>query len=303
MLNSSNAPLFPQFRKFTIKDRTWYNEIYINYSPSADLSFENLLLWCDNNNDLEVSTLNNNVVLRFTDPFEFSNRMLFTIIGDNGPDITIQAIQSLFPRASIVMLSEEFIKGISDTSITIQEDRDNWDYIYNSADFIELSGHKYQGLRRELTLFSKSLSGKHCNVRQLDLKDSSTKSMLVNSLYLWAEETSHNDPNRNEDRVINRLLQHQGAIEHYCLGFFIDDTIEGFTIFHTVPQKKYMIFNHIKCSYKYPNQSNYEFVETMRFLANSGFEKANFEQDLGKDGLRYHKQALRPTGYIKKYAI
>ncbi len=299
------VPPFPNFRKFSFTDRKWYEEFYAKFPPYADFSFENLLVWCDIFDDLNISLLNNNIILTFTDPFGPKNESLYTILGDNEPIKTLKEVSSFLKDHTSSMLPDCFVDKINNKNQwRIIEDRDNWDYIYSLEKFTKMQGGDYSMLRKNMRRILRTIDN-NFEFKDFDLNTTDNRIKLINLMHSWdlMFSLTDNDPLHIENKAIDRLLSMQDVLGHKCYLFYFKGQIEGFLIFHTVPQKDYIIFNHIKCSYKYRYMFDFIFLQSLAELINKGFKFVNMEQDLGSAGLRQHKLTLRPQMFLRKYKL
>jgi hypothetical protein len=308
MLPHPKVPSFPDFRKISFNDESWYNDFYSNFSPFADLSFQNLLVWCDLKDDLQISALNENLILIFSDPFVSGNVPQFSILGDRKPLDTIQSVQRMFPEHIATMLPEKLVKPLLELHAKkIVEDRDNWDYIYSIEKFTKMEGGEYSMLRKNMRRFNKSINGDF-EIVELDLKPIANRIKLINSMHTWdlIFTLTENDPLHIESTAIDRLFLLQDHVNHGCFAFYFNGTLEGFAIFHDVPQREFVIMNHIKCSYRLRYMFDFIFLETLKKLStmeDNNYRFVNMEQDLGSIGLRQHKMTLRPQEFLKKYTL
>ncbi len=299
------VPTFPNFRKFSFADKEWYDDFYSKFLPSADLSFENLFVWCNLKHDLQISTLHGNLIFTFTDPFTDEGTLFFTVLGDQHPLETIRGIQDTLPKHQATMLPECFVAPILEScSGKITEDRDNWDYIYSIEKFVHMEGGDYLRLRTKIRRFLKSVEHQ-VEIFELDISVLENQVTLINAMHTWdlMFSLTENDPQRIENVVLDTLFSLQGPLRHHCYAFRFNGSLQGFVICHDVPQSGYVLVNHIKCSYKYKYMFDTMFFYVLDKSLEKGYKYANLEQDLGLEGLRDHKLSLRPQGYIKKYKL
>jgi hypothetical protein len=199
--------------------------------------------------------------------------------------------------------THDYWKNISDTvleasreqleswGITVNEDRDNFDYLYSREELAELAGKKFH-----------------------------KKKNLVNQfLHMYAHEerplTRELIPQAIE--ILDQWRQDKGGDGDYAAAR------EALDLFDTLPLRGYIYFadgkpaayclgesvakgkmfaihfekaiDHYKGIYQFMNQA---FAAALpRF-----FTHLNREQDLGNEGLRQAKMTYRPTGFVKKHS-
>jgi len=308
-----NFPEFPVFRKLVPEDRDIYLTLYKSVEPYSDFSFNNLLVWLDINNDLEISQLRDCFIFRFTNPFD-DNQVTYSLLGKND---CLQVTQDIFahlrsigeqPRLSMVpecVVSDILVNSdMLPQELVIRASADHRDYIFDIDAVLALKGKKYADLRHALNAFNRDYAHK-VSVRELDIRRPDTKKILLAGLKAWGQDRrfSKHDPRREETKALSRYLMYSKWCPAKCLGFFIDGEIIGFSIFHLPPQTGWAIGNHIKCDPGIRHAFDFICYMTMYTLHQQGIHTINGEQDLGIPGLKSHKQQLGPSGYLYRYDI
>lgn len=305
-------PEFPIFRKLVTEDRAAYLRYYKRAEPYSDFSFNNLLVWLDINNDLEIARHHECLVLRFSNPFE-EGKQAYTIIGNQG---CRQAVTEIFEHLRLtgqeprmVMVPECVISDILSgpmlpQNLVIRANVDHRDYVYDIKNTLELKGKVFAELRHSLNVFDREY-GDRASIKTLSLNELSTKHVLMDALKKWHEASSFtkNDPRFEEAEALKRYFSFIDACPAKCLAFFLDEKLFGFSIFHLPPQKGWAIGNHIKCDPSVRYAFDFMVYATMSVLHKEGIEYVNGEQDLGIGGLRTHKRQLGPVDYLYRYDI
>lgn len=305
-------PIFPVFRKLTPEDRSEYLEYYRAGAPYCDFSFNNVIVWLNQNDDLEVARYKGCLILRFSNPFE-EDSMAYTLLGKHN---CMEAAEQIFdlqkshhqtPR--LVMVPEEAIDDMRTSprpsqSITLSSSIDHRDYIFDIPTVLGLAGKRYADLRHSLNSFNRTY-GDQVSVRHFKVGDPHLKRLLEHALARWSgqERFTKNDPRLEEAKALQRYQRYNKYCPAECLGFFIGDQMFGVSIFHLPPQPGWAIGNHIKCDPTVRYAFDFICYTTMCFLNQKGIGKINGEQDLGILGLRAHKQQLGPTGFLCRYDV
>lgn len=301
-----NIAKFPNFTKFSLNIETSYNKFLKNLEPYADYSFANLAIWLNCNADLELSSLNKNIVLRFSNILEDNQPKTYTIIGTNKIDKSIELLHSnLLKKEDVNVLyavPEETAKKI--TKFHTDEDRDNFDYILSVDEQIHLFGTKFGKYRRKVNGFIKE-SGDETKIKELDLKNELDFYSLVNAMHTWDRiyDVGGNDVERIEAKAITNTLKYHERLGFRCIAILVNNQIEAFSLFRVNKLQSIVNINHTKCSYKYKHLFDFTVYATASKLKTEGIEYINFEQDLGIPGLREHKSGLRPIKFLKKYTV
>lgn len=309
-----NFPTFPQFRKLVAGDRNEYLSFYERVEPYSDFSFNNLIIWLDLREDLCVSRYKDCIILRFTNPFEHTKQELaYTVLGNQG---CLEAVQTLFAfqrsigqAARLIMVPECVVSDMLHThdlpqSLVIRASSDHCDYVFDVAEVLAAKGGKYEQLRRNLRLFLRDNPGR-IQVKTFDLAQPETHTYLWAALKQWQQDKGFvkNDPTFDEEKALKRYFTFSSSCPAMCQGFFVDDTLFGFSVLHRPPQKGWVIFNHLKCSREASHGYDFIYYATMYQLRNQGIHHVNFEQDLGIEGLRLHKRLLGRSEYLYRYDI
>jgi hypothetical protein len=299
-------PKFPEFQKLTINDRDMYLYYYAQLDePYSDFSFDNALVWLDFHNDLEVSDLNNNLVLRFTNILE-NNTTCYSIIGVSHLEATIYTLLGFLVRCRerpvLSYVPEQITLAINHPAIHIQEDIDNKDYIYDVNSLAAIHGKQYRNLRERVIKFE---NNQNISIRPLNSRDQVTKEMIFSTIQKWSETENflHNDPNRLELVAIRKHLDLAESLNMHTHGIYLDDKLVCIIITHSPPHKGWLIGNHLKYDYDYPGAFGYAVHVLAQLAQSEGIAWLNIEQDLGIEGLRRIKTLLRPEKFLRRYTV
>ena len=177
----------------------------------------------------------------------------------------------------------------------VNEDRDNFEYLYLRTDLAELSGKNFQKKRNLVNVFTKSYAPEERDIKILD------KNTLKDALYVldeWRQgKGEHGDYDSAKESVeLHEFLDFCGLVFYvkgipigYCQG----EVLANGKVF-TVHFEK--AINKYKGVYQYINQ---EFAK--RIPKNIIY--INREQDLGNEGLRQAKMTYRPVDFVKLFSI
>ncbi|MFO0862781.1 MAG: phosphatidylglycerol lysyltransferase domain-containing protein [Candidatus Saccharibacteria bacterium] len=240
------------------------------------------------------------------DVFDPSNHSFsYTIIGDNEPESTFDTFYSQNDNKNVKfhMVPEMLVKNINQTLYQVSEDRDSWDYIYNIENFIHLDGPEYRRLRYQIRTFDKE-NGNNSSLISYNVEDEKDNPVLLSTFKSWKNVYQFgNDPEEIETHAMQERILNYQHIPFNCLQYFYKNKLSGFVIYSYPPQNEYAIIHHLKCSYELEYMFDYIFFEALKLFHKDGKKYLNLEQDLGKPGLRKHKELLRPERYLKKYIV
>jgi hypothetical protein len=176
----------------------------------------------------------------------------------------------------------------------MQEDRDNFEYLYLRSDLAELSGKAFQKKRNLANAFAKIYKNE-CEQKKLD---ASTLKDALRVLDEWKDikGLSGDYYPAKEALELNGELEFSGLVFYahgspaaYCQGELLADN-KSFAVHFEKATDKY------KGLYQYINQ---EFAKSLP----ESIIYINREQDLGDEGLRQAKMTYRPASFAKLFIL
>jgi hypothetical protein len=300
---------FPEFQKLSVADQSTYLHYYSKLDePYSSFSFNNLLIWCNYYDDLEVSDLNGNLVIKFTNVLE-NDAVYYSLIGVLHLKQSLESLfdflnkQSSQPKLSYIPAHvAEAIRQLHDTNIKIEEDIDNKDYVYAADNLASMRGRRYSNLRSRVNKFR---NNKNIHTRLFDCTNNNDKETIKSAILEWSKRESfaRNDPQKWELSVIEKHLQLAEHLSTHAYGLYVESRLACVIIFNLPPHKGWLIADHIKYDYDYPGIFGYAFYELAHIAQSKGIEWINSEQDLGKEGIRLMKSLLRPAKFLRCYTI
>ena len=178
-------PKFPNFKKLELSDREDFEKFVSKFPPYSAFNFTYLWAW-----DLgEVSELNGNLVIRFATDFKTMEPFL-SFLGTNKYEDTVRTLLSfaknskIFPKLQFI--TKESIKYLQATNLKIEEDRDNFDYLFSPSELAELQGNQFKELRRLARIFSEKYPEAVFQLR--DLSDLSIQKQIHLTLRKWEHQ-------------------------------------------------------------------------------------------------------------------
>jgi len=188
---------------------------------------------------------------------------------------------------SIIIPEREHLE---EWGIEINEDRDNFDYLYLRSDLAELPGKRYHKKRNLVAQFLKSYT------HEEKLLTPELISEAIKVLELWREQKG------NESDYIGSMeaLEHFQDLNMRGLLFYIDGKPAGWCLGEPIARGSIFAVHfekgleEFKGIYQYINQA---FAASLP----GSFTYINREQDLGDEGLRQAKMTYRPSGFVRKY--
>jgi len=306
----NHLPVFPLFKPFNTDDINWYNKFYLEskLNPYADVHYANLLTWLNINGDLSISKIDDNtVIFRYKNPLN-SNETNFLPVSKELTDDTLtkvfQYISNSKINASIQEVPSIICKRLDKKKWGINDYRDGFEYIYNVDEQLELQGSNFSNQRRVISHFERV----HEN-NKIDI--SLNKCTEKNANKTIQDFIANNRPNHNtfaaednvyEPIVIKKSLDIAEFLQKEVLTVAIDNEIVSIVIISPLDNETISL-SHIKVNYSIRDIFNYTFYQLAKLLHNIKVKEINLEQDLGIEGMRLHKEKLRPSRMLKKVTI
>lgn len=174
----------------------------------------------------------------------------------------------------------------------IQEDRDNFDYLYRREDLAELSGKAYHKKRNLVNAFLGTCACEQRPLTKANVADA------VEVLDRWREaKGAEGDYAASREALeLFEELGMRGAV------YYADGRPAGYVLGEPISKARMFAVHFEKAVdgykgiYQFINQA---FAQTLPRY----FRIVNREQDLGDEGLRQAKMTYRPFGFVKKYRV
>ncbi len=295
-------PAFPNFKKLELSDQADIKAITQKYPPYSDFNFVSMWSW-DVKEEMRISELNGNLVVRFTD--YVTGEADYSFIGDNKTNETASTLLNFCQESKIKpilrLVPEISVKNLDPNIFSIQPDRDNFDYVIPAEIFIgnksKLTKSKEKSIKRFLKKFEPI-------IKKLDVDDPGVKSSLLKLFAKWTHNKK-NDPLevRNELLAIERLILGKCAKDHICTGVFIEKELVSFCISQPL-SNGYSTIHFCKADTSL-DSGTYAHVlkENATALQQNGHQLINIEQDLGIESMRKWKMSHGDYIFLKKYKV
>lgn len=290
------------FKPLTLEDKELFDSYIKPYEfLTCEYSFTGLYIWrkgCE----IEYTVHKGALIIRkmdfdgtrhFLQPLGCSENNLKDIVDDIIAYAKANNYEYIFKD-----LEEPFIEKliyIYGDSLIIEEDRDNFDYIYDSKALISLSGKKLHSKKNHYNYFVKAF-----NYRTEPL---SSKNSLecIRAAKEWCSKNECKGYLLYELKAIQDLLIHMDKLDFQGMVVYVNEKVCAFTLGERVNEKMAIIHiekadGDIRGLYAYVNKA---FVEQYY----SDIPYINREQDLGLEGLRKAKESYQPIKLEKKYKV
>jgi len=298
-------PEFPNFKNLELSDKEEIEKFTSKFPPYSDFNFTSLWIW-DTNRKRMVSKLNENLVVCFTD--YLTGKLVFSFLGTNKIEQTARSIieYTKNTKASPILcfMSEEVVKNLSNSNFYVEEDRDNFDYIFSTSQLSAYRGSKYKTKRHEVNKFLSMYPDvvfKSENIITPILRE-----QINNLLQRWTTKKKSKQELDNssfdaENKALLKMFQmeNKNLIIFTC---FLNNNLIGFEI-DEILFSKYAVAHFSKVDIQYIGINDFLNMKLSQNLKNEGVEFCNWEQDLGIENLRKSKMSYNPVNFLKKYKV
>lgn len=181
-------------------------------------------------------------------------------------------------------------------SAEISEQRDFFDYVYNTSDLAELKGKRYCGQRNLISQFKRGVQDwRVVPIDVWSLRD-------VREFY---EELIKSSPPSSEfataeSDTVRDLLQNYDSYGMLGAVLYADSRVVGFSVGERVEDTLYV---HVEKADRTVKGAYQMMVNSFAVMYGDGMEYINREEDMGDEGLRTAKLAYHPTLLRKKYVV
>ena len=284
-------PRYPEFKAVDLGDRALFEEYFRRFPPEiCELDFSNIFIWRHSERP-RYTILNGNLCL-LCDP-DFEPPYAFPPVGETALRETAETCLTLAPRIS--RATESFVREHG-TGLRVEEDRNNFDYVYLAQDLAELGGKKYDGKRNRIKKFE--AGGPHAYAELGPAQVEDCRRLFT----AWFADKENHDPflRAEKDAILEALAQFEslglrGAV------VTVDGRVEAFTIGAPLNPETAVIQIEIAnpAVVGIAQYINREFARR----AWPGMTFINREQDVGVPGLRRAKLSYQPDHLVKKYNL
>jgi len=197
-------------------------------------------------------------------------------------------------------VEESFLLRLQDLygdRIKYIEDKNNYDYIYDTQKLINLTGRK---LHKKKNLYSQFIRKYEYTIK--DIHNEETHKDCIGLAENWLQ----NQKIKYKELIfelegIKKLFHNLNELNVLGMAVYVKDQMAGFTLGEKVNDKMAII--HVeKADFRY--KGIYAFLNKA-FVENYLYDTLfiNREEDLGISGLRKAKMAYEPVKFVKKYLV
>lgn len=198
-----------------------------------------------------------------------------------------------FVMKAVTEHQKELLEAAMPGSFLFKDDRNNYDYVYNTHDLIKLQGKKYHQKRNHINRFKASYSYSLETIGRDNIVECNETAQR------WVDHRIEDEGIQEERRAILELFENFEALGVFGAALRIGGTIQAFALAERLNEDTAVI--HIeKANTEY--HGSYTAINQMfaeQYL--QGFAYINREEDMGLPGLRKAKESYYPCKMIVKY--
>lgn len=292
-------PLFPEFREVDLSLKPVVQDFLQSFPLEAsEYTFANIFAF-RLAYEFQLSMLNGNLIIKKNkDPVSF-----FTPVGNSGIRETMKRLfgylTNISDDASIERVPESFVKKYlaNDRNFIVNEDRDNFDYLYNVQELVELKGRRFHNKKNLVNRFRADYEYEY-NVLTPDRIEE-----CIEFEHYWCEVRECGKyPGLEKERcAILELLNNFESLDSKGGIIKTGGKVAALTLGEKISSDTFVIHiekahSHIPGLYQVINQ---EFL--MHEAADCRY--VNREQDLGIEGMRNAKMSYNPSGFVRKFKV
>jgi hypothetical protein len=295
--------IYINFQLLEKKDKVIFDKFFKNrYYENSHSNFTNLFMW---RNAYQIMWTIEDEVLYLKATWEDEEFALQPF----GPEEKMQQAIATWLAYFKEQKKPFFMYGIEksmvlqleqyhDVGFEIEEDRDNFDYVYHSEDLIQLAGRKYHSKKNHLNSFKKS----YPEAEYKPITEELITQCKLNINGWYKKHGTFDDPILTTER--NAIIEVLNNFEYLNLqggALILDHRVVAFTFGEELNTDTAVIHVEkadpdIRGAYSAINQG---FVEA----AWPHLTYINREEDMGLEGLRKAKISYKPVKMIEKFNV
>ncbi|MHA2392841.1 MAG: DUF2156 domain-containing protein [Promethearchaeota archaeon] len=295
-----------------IADKKLFDKYFKKYPPiSSEFTFTNHFMWRNYYNSLFLE-FEGHLILYSMDYLKKRRKPIssdskdylyfFPPIGPSPDKIIFKLFENLENLEVHRVLEEICIKLTEDEKFSklkldCLEDRNNWDYVYNKEEILNLAGNKYRQNRRWLNKFLNNYKYDF----QIITKDLIEKCKELQLEWCIMRACTEDESLEAEQEAIYEALDNFNKLNYRGGLICVEDKCAAYTFGEMLNETTLVI--HIEKAHA-DYEGAYQAINNF-FLKNCCTEAVfvNREQDLGIEGLRRAKESYKPIQMVKKNII
>ena len=286
---------FPDFTPLRLEHKSEIEKITNEFEPYSDFNFVSLFSW-DTNDNTQVSTLHGNLVIKLKD--YTSDKTIYSLIGKTKIHESVEALLEMTGELNLV--PEIVADQVPSSGYLMDEEEDNFDYIYKLVDLAELNGNGYKKKRNKINQFTNELQ-EVVTVETLTDIDEGLLEEIEGVFVQWCFEGGKPPKTTVDEGVaILRACRNLKELDLHITTVRIKGKLKAFSVNEMVGDN-YAVCHFEKTVMAHNNIGPFIVQQVAQYLVKKGCIYVNWEQDLGIAGLRQIKRSYLHSSFLKKY--
>lgn len=292
-------PEFPKKRPIELGDKSAFAALFKKYPPLiSEFTFTNLFAWrhayrfCVSalEDFLLIISLKGDA-LHIFDPLGPADKKQAVIHKCLSSSLQGRAIKFIrLPEATAALF-----KG--DSCFKVEEDRNNFDYLYLTRDLTEIKGKDFDGKRNFIKRFKERYSFRYKRITKANVKEC----LSFQEEWCLAKDCQRTEGLEREKEAMREMLENFESLGIQGGMLDINKRVGAVTLGEKLNPQTFVI--HME-------KANDSFIGIYQavnqfFAADAAkdLKYINREQDLGVPGLRQAKESYHPCAMVKKYTL
>lgn len=285
-------PVFPAFEPLDLEHKHSIEErLKVKPLSASEMNFAEMFMWRKVRNT-SVSVLDSNIIIRLQKNDGF---YLYPPLGGNNEKKCVEEMLRA-DIGSVYGYSKEEAEDAGLGAFKIEEDRDNYDYVYSANSLISLEGRKYDGKRNHIKKFPSEKSSLEPILPDM-------LPAIIEFQEKWCRNRNCDDDLSltNEGLAVMELLNNYADLPVFGAAMYVENEIKGYSVASSLSDDTAVVIIEkadpsVKGIYQAINQAF-----AAKFL--NRFIYINREQDGGYEGLRKAKLSYEPELFIEKVKV
>ena len=252
---------------------------------------------------MQISLLCGNLIVMFSD--YVTGSPFLSLIGDTRIDDTAKQLLAFSAATGLGSELKLVPKTVADLlnqdHFVIEEDRDNFDYIFSMTKLADYKGNSLMRQRSDCNRFMRVVPS--FRVESISLSDEAMKNAAYALFERWSEQKGKAADSDHERVAFRRCIESAANLDLVAVGLFVDSRLVAFSVVGLL-QAGFCIGHFEKAeSTKYPGIYAFLRKQVALTMLSLGIKYMNFEQDLGIAGLRENKKSYAPILMLRKFRV
>ena len=126
-----------------MEDKRVFDRFYSKHKPViSEFTFTNIFCW-RRQREHEYALVDGHLVVRF----RMGKRMVFYQPAGKDPGSVMKRVLEMFPGSGFLRVEKSVAESLIGGSYAVSSDRDNFDYVYDVKELVQLKGNKFEPKR------------------------------------------------------------------------------------------------------------------------------------------------------------